>query len=64
MKILSIGNSFSADAHVYLHSLAKERGIDLDTVNFDLYYKDGQLYDTEIEGSTHIHSSKFPSNQD
>ena len=33
MKILSIGNSFSADAHVYLHSLAKERGIDLDTVN-------------------------------
>ena len=36
------------------------RTLDLDTVNFDLYYKDGQLYDTNIEGSTHIHSSKFP----
>lgn len=33
MKILSIGNSFSADAHVYLHELAKQRGIDLETVN-------------------------------
>ena len=33
MKILSIGNSFSADAHAYLHALAEERGIDLTTVN-------------------------------
>ena len=33
MKILSIGNSFSADAHVYLNVLAKQRGIDLETVN-------------------------------
>ncbi|MBO5213060.1 MAG: DUF4886 domain-containing protein [Clostridia bacterium] len=33
MKILSIGNSFSADAHAYLHALAEQRGIDLTTVN-------------------------------
>ena len=33
MKILSIGNSFSVDAHAYLHALAKQRGIDLITVN-------------------------------
>ena len=33
MKILSIGNSFSADAHVYLRALAEQRGIDLQTVN-------------------------------
>ena len=32
MKILSIGNSFSEDAHVYLHTLAKERKMDLETV--------------------------------
>ncbi|MBQ7761302.1 MAG: DUF4886 domain-containing protein [Clostridia bacterium] len=33
MKILSIGNSFSADAHAYLHSLAEQRSINLETVN-------------------------------
>ncbi|MBQ7907102.1 MAG: DUF4886 domain-containing protein [Clostridia bacterium] len=33
MKILSIGNSFSADAHAYLHKLAEQRGIELKTVN-------------------------------
>ena len=33
MKILSIGNSFSEDAHAYLHALASQRGIDLETVN-------------------------------
>lgn len=33
MKILSIGNSFSDDAHAYLHALAKDRGIELETVN-------------------------------
>ena len=33
MKILSIGNSFSADAHAYLHDLAEQRGEDLITVN-------------------------------
>ena len=33
MKILSIGNSFSQDAHRYLHKLAKQEGVDLKTVN-------------------------------
>lgn len=33
MKLLSIGNSFSQDAHRYLHELAKYNGIDLETVN-------------------------------
>ena len=33
MKILSIGNSFSVDAHAYLHTLAKERGIDIKAVD-------------------------------
>ncbi len=33
MKILSIGNSFSVDAHAYLHALAEQRGVDLTTVN-------------------------------
>ena len=33
MKVLSIGNSFSEDAHAYLHTLAKQRGIDLETID-------------------------------
>lgn len=33
MKILSIGNSFSEDAQAYLHKLASECGIDIDSVN-------------------------------
>ncbi len=33
MKILSIGNSFSEDAHKWLHQLAKDNGIELETVN-------------------------------
>lgn len=32
-NVLSIGNSFSQDAHVYLHDLAKSEGIILNTVN-------------------------------
>ena len=33
MKVLSIGNSFSQDAHKWLHSLAKQNGIDMQTLN-------------------------------
>ena len=33
MKILSIGNSFSQDAHRYLHAVAAERGKEITTVN-------------------------------
>lgn len=33
MKILSIGNSFSEDAHKWLHKLANDNGIEIETVN-------------------------------
>lgn len=33
MKVLSIGNSFSQDAHRYLHKVAKADGVDLKCVN-------------------------------
>lgn len=33
MKILSIGNSFSQDAHKWLHKLAKDNDVNLETVN-------------------------------
>ena len=33
MKILSIGNSFSQDAHKWLHKLAADNGLSVDTVN-------------------------------
>lgn len=33
MKVLSIGNSFSFDAHTYLHQLAKTYGVDMKLVN-------------------------------
>ncbi len=33
MKILSIGNSFSQDAHKWLHKLAKANGVEIQTAN-------------------------------
>ena len=33
MKVLSIGNSFSQDAHKWLHKLAAANGIDMQTLN-------------------------------
>ena len=33
MKVLSIGNSFSQDAHNMLHTLAKANGVDIETIN-------------------------------
>lgn len=33
MNLLSIGNSFSQDAHKWLHKLAEQNAIDLETVN-------------------------------
>ena len=33
MKVLSIGNSFSQDAHKWIHKLAKLNGIDMQTLN-------------------------------
>ena len=42
MKLLSIGNSFSQDAHRWLNELAKNMGIELETVN--LYIGGCSLY--------------------
>ena len=36
MKILSIGNSFSDDAHTYLHRIAVSQGCDLYTLNLNI----------------------------
>ncbi len=33
MKVLLIGNSFSRDAHKWLHQLAKRNGIEIETLN-------------------------------
>ena len=33
IHVLSIGNSFSQDAHCYLHDFAKSEGEDIETVN-------------------------------
>ena len=33
MRVLSVGNSFSQDAHKYLHRLSKAHGTDIQTVN-------------------------------
>ena len=33
MKLLSIGNSFSMDAHHYLHDLAKSGGVNIECYN-------------------------------
>lgn len=33
IHVLSIGNSFSQDAHRYLHDFAKSEGVDIETVN-------------------------------
>ena len=42
MRILSIGNSFSQDATKYLTAIAKEAGVEVETVN--LYIGGCSLY--------------------
>ncbi len=58
MKILSIGNSFSADAHAYLHSLAEQRGIKLETVNLAIGGCSLQTHWENVQGnnSNYLHS--------
>ena len=51
MKILSIGNSFSEDAHVYLHALANQRGIDLQTVNLAIGGCSLERHWSNVEGN-------------
>ena len=61
MKVLSIGNSFSQDAHKWLHTLAKHNGIDMDTANLfiggcslETHYinieENNAFYDLELNG--------------
>ena len=62
MKLLSIGNSFSTDAHFYLHRLAKLNGVDLYTANLFIggcslethwlnVTEDNAYYDYEVNGN-------------
>ena len=61
MKILSIGNSFSQDAHKWLHALAKQNGIEIETTNlyiggcslkthWENIVENNTNYDLEING--------------
>ena len=62
MKILSIGNSFSTDAHRFLYRLAQINGIEMKTVNLfiggcdlETHWKNAEennvCYDMEINGN-------------
>ena len=63
MKVLSIGNSFSQDAHRWLHALAEKEGVELYTVNLYIggcslerhwnnVVTDEAAYDLEINGGS------------
>ena len=63
MKLLSIGNSFSQDAHRWLHDVAEVNGFELETVNlyiggcslemhWDNVVNNSEAYDYERNGST------------
>ncbi len=62
MKILSIGNSFSEDAHRWLHSLAKLQGVDIQTANLYIggcslethwknFSENNAFYDYQVNGN-------------
>ncbi len=61
MKLLSIGNSFSTDAHHFLHALAAQNSFELDTANLFIggcslqthwqnVCEDNAIYDYELNG--------------
>lgn len=63
MKILSIGNSFSQDAHKWLHKLAKINGVDMETANlyiggcslethWENMTENNKYYDLELNGNS------------
>lgn len=63
MKICSIGNSFSNDAHKWLHKLAKLNGFDIETANLyiggcslETHWKNAKEnnahYDFELNGNS------------
>ncbi len=62
IKLLSIGNSFSTDAHKYLHNIAEQNGVLLDCYNLFIggcslethwqnYEENNEFYDLEINGN-------------
>lgn len=62
MKLLSIGNSFSTDAHHFLHALAEQNSFELDTANLFIggcslkthwqnVCEDNAFYDYELNGN-------------
>ena len=62
MNVLSIGNSFSEDAHRWLHSLAKLHGVDIQTANLYIggcslethwknFCENNAFYDYQINGN-------------
>lgn len=65
MRVLSIGNSFSQDAHKWLHQLAEINGIDMETVNLyiggcslEMHWNnvvnDNAYYDLELNGNAGV----------
>ncbi|MBQ3149677.1 MAG: DUF4886 domain-containing protein [Clostridia bacterium] len=61
MKVLSVGNSFSEDAHRYLHTVASLHGEEIETFNlyiggcslerhWENYLNEAEEYDLEING--------------
>lgn len=65
MKLLSIGNSFSQNAHRFLHELAAQNGLDIETSNlfiggcslethYDNYINDNAFYDLEPNGGAAV----------
>lgn len=61
MKVLSIGNSFSQDAHGWLHAIAAHDGADMETVNLYVggcplvdhrtnYEQDAAVYEYQVNG--------------
>ena len=49
MKILSIGNSFSDDAHRYLRAIAKKEGVEIETLNLCIGGCSLELHASNIE---------------
>lgn len=62
MNVLSIGNSFSHDAHKWLHALAEQNGVEIQTLNLfiggcslEMHWEnvcnDNAFYDAEYNGN-------------
>ena len=56
MKLLSIGNSFSQDAHRWLHQLAEQHGVDIQTVNLYIGGCSLERHWTNVEENNALYS--------